>query len=132
MYVGLTRAKAKLFLSHALQRTLFGNTASFIPSGFLNDIPQELLEIEGAEREAIRPAASQPRSSWQGAINTPAAIRDNKDLELAVGDRVRHEAFGEGKVIAVAGNPPRQTAEVRFASGGTKRLLVKMAPIEKL
>ena len=132
MYVGLTRAKGKLFLSHALQRTLFGNTASFIPSGFLNDIPADLLEIEGAERDAIRPAAAQPRTSWQGAINTPAAIRDNKDLELAVGDRIRHEAFGEGKVIAVAGTPPRQTAEVRFASGTSKRLLVKMAPIEKL
>ncbi len=132
MYVGLTRAKGKLFLSHALQRTLFGNTASFIPSGFLNDIPAELLDIEGAEREAIRPAAPQARSSWQGAINTPAAIRDNKDLELAVGDRIKHEAFGEGKVIAVAGNPPRQTAEVRFSSGTSKRLLVKMAPIEKL
>ena len=132
MYVGLTRAKGKLFLSHALQRTLFGNTASFIPSGFLNDIPADLLDIEGAEREAIRPAAPQARSSWQGAINTPAAIRDNKDLELAVGDRIRHEAFGEGKVIAVAGTPPRQTAEVRFSSGTSKRLLVKMAPIEKL
>ncbi len=132
MYVGLTRAKGKLFLSHALQRTLFGNTASFIPSGFLNDIPADLLEIEGAEREAIRPAAAQPRTSWQGAINTTASIRDNKDLELAVGDRIRHEAFGEGKVIAVAGTPPRQTAEVRFASGTSKRLLVKMAPIEKL
>jgi DNA helicase-2/ATP-dependent DNA helicase PcrA len=132
MYVGLTRAKGKLFLSHALQRTLFGNTASFIPSGFLNDIPADLLDIEGVEREAIRPAAPQARSSWQGAINTPAAIRDNKDLELAVGDRIRHEAFGEGKVIAVAGTPPRQTAEVRFSSGTSKRLLVKMAPIEKL
>ena len=53
-------------------------------------------------------------------------------MELAVGDRIRHEAFGEGKVIAVAGTPPRQTAEVRFSSGPTKRLLVKMAPIEKL
>ncbi len=132
MYVGLTRAKGKLFLSHALQRTLFGSTSSFIPSGFLNDIPPDLLEIEGAERDAIRPAAPQPRTSWQGAINTPAAIRDNKDLELAVGDRIRHEAFGEGKVIAVAGTPPRQTAEVRFSSGTSKRLLVKMAPIEKL
>ena len=133
MYVGMTRAREKLFISHALQRTLFGNTASFIPSAFLNDIPQDLLEIEGAERDALRPInPSERKSSWAGAINTPAQIRDNKDLELAVGDRIQHEAFGEGKVIAVAGNPPRQTAEVRFSSGMTKRLLVKMAPIEKL
>jgi DNA helicase-2/ATP-dependent DNA helicase PcrA len=133
MYVGMTRAREKLFISHALQRTVFGNTASFIPSAFLNDIPQDLLEIEGAERDALRPVdPTERKRSWAGAINTPAQIRDNKDLELAVGDRIQHEAFGEGSVISVAGNPPRQTAEIRFASGVTKRLLVKMAPIEKL
>ncbi len=133
MYVGMTRAREKLFISHALQRTVFGNTASFIPSAFLNDIPQDLLEIEGAERDALRPVdPSERKRSWAGAINTPAQIRDNKDLELAVGDRIQHEAFGQGSVISVAGSPPRQTAEIRFASGVTKRLLVKMAPIEKL
>lgn len=133
MYVGMTRAREKLFISHALQRTLFGNTASFIPSGFLADIPQDLLEIEGAERDALRPVnPAERKSSWAGAIKSPTQIRDNKDLELSVGDRIQHEAFGEGRVIAVAGNPPRQTAEVRFASGISKRLLVKMAPIEKL
>ena len=133
MYVGMTRAREKLFISHALQRTVFGNTASFIPSAFLNDIPQDLLEIEGAERDALRPIdPTERKRSWAGAINTPAQIRDNKDLELAVGDRIQHEAFGEGSVVSVAGNPPRQTAEIRFASGVTKRLLVKMAPIEKL
>ena len=133
MYVGMTRAREKLFISHALQRTVFGNTASFIPSAFLNDIPQDLLEIEGAERDALRPVdPTERKRSWAGAINTPAQIRDNKDLELAVGDRIQHEAFGEGSVISVAGNPPRQTAEIRFVSGVTKRLLVKMAPIEKL
>ena len=133
MYVGMTRAREKLFISHALQRTVFGNTASFIPSAFLNDIPQDLLEIEGAERDALRPVdPSERKRSWAGAINSPAQIRDNKDLELAVGDRIQHEAFGQGSVISVAGSPPRQTAEIRFASGVTKRLLVKMAPIEKL
>jgi len=58
MYVGMTRAREKLFISHALQRTLFGNTASFIPSAFLNDIPQDLLEIEGAERVLSLPLSS--------------------------------------------------------------------------
>ena len=134
MYVGMTRAREKLFISHALQRTLFGNTASFIPSAFLNDIPQDLLDIEGAERDSLRPIdpAERRSSSWAGAINSPAQIRDNKDLELSVGDRIQHDAFGEGKVISVAGSPPRQTAEVRFSLGMTKRLLVKMAPIQKL
>jgi DNA helicase-2/ATP-dependent DNA helicase PcrA len=133
MYVGMTRAKQKLVISHALQRTLFGNTASFIPSSFLSDIPGELTEQVGAERRALRESSHQaPRTTWAGAINTPTAIRDNKELSLAVGDRVKHDSFGDGKVIAVSGNPPKQTAEVRFDSGVSKRLLVKMAPIVKL
>ncbi|MCF8528923.1 MAG: UvrD-helicase domain-containing protein [Aquiluna sp.] len=133
MYVGMTRARQKLVISHALQRTLFGNTASFIPSSFLSDIPSELVEQVGTERAPLvqsnRPT---PKTSWAGAVNTPAAIRDNKDLELAVGDAIQHESFGKGLVVSVAGSPPKQTAEIRFDAGPTKRLLVKMAPITKL
>jgi DNA helicase-2/ATP-dependent DNA helicase PcrA len=128
MYVGMTRARQKLILSHALQRTLFGNTASFTPSAFLADIPSELIETVGTERSI---AATAPRTQWQGAI-TAQTIRDNKDLELEVGDRISHDAFGEGTVSLVQGVPPKQTAEVRFDSGVTKKLLVKMAPITKL
>ena len=128
MYVGMTRARKQLVLSHALQRTLFGNTASFTPSAFLADIPQELIESVGTERSI---SATAPRTQWQGAI-TAQTIRDNKDLELAVGDRIEHDAFGQGTVFSVQGAPPRQTAEVRFDSGPTKKLLVKMAPITKL
>ena len=129
MYVGMTRAKKKLTLSHALQRTVFGSTASMAPSSFLSDIPPELLENVGTER-SIAATATRP-SKWEGAI-TASSIRDNKDLELALNDRVNHESFGDGTVVGVTGTPPKQTAEVSFDSGVTKRLLVKMAPITKL
>ena len=129
MYVGMTRARQRLTLSHALQRTLFGSTASMAPSSFLSDIPPELLENVGTERSI---AATAPRpSKWEGAI-TASSIRDNKDPELALSDRIHHESFGEGTVVGVSGVPPKQTAEVSFDSGVTKRLLVKMAPITKL
>jgi len=129
MYVGMTRAKKKLTLSHALQRTVFGSTASMAPSSFLSDIPPELLENVGTERSI---AATAPRpSKWEGAI-TASSIRDNKDLELALNDRINHESFGDGTVVGVTGTPPKQTAEVSFDTGVTKRLLVKMAPITKL
>lgn len=135
MYVGMTRAKEQLVLSNALQRTLFGATQSFAPSSFLSDIPVELLDVSGAERRAaVTPRSSSPRpsTSWAGAIRSPAALRDNKDLDLSVGDRIKHDSFGNGVVITVLGSPPRQTAEVRFETGMTKRLLVKMAPIERI
>ena len=129
MYVGMTRAKKKLTLSHALQRTVFGSTASLAPSSFLSDIPPELLENVGTERSI---AATAPRpSKWERAI-TASSIRDNKDLELALNDRINHESFGDGTVVGVTGTPPKQTAEVSFDTGVTKRLLVKMAPITKL
>jgi DNA helicase-2/ATP-dependent DNA helicase PcrA len=137
MYVGMTRAREQLFISHALQRTIFGNTSGFTTSMFLADIPQELVEAEGTERSTDRAyersvGFTREPSKWKGAINSPSAVRDNKDLELAVGDRVNHDTFGEGAVVSVSGQNPRQTAEVRFESGVTKRLLVKMAPITKL
>jgi len=132
MYVGMTRAREQLLLSNALQRTLFGSTQSFVPSSFLSDIPSDLLDVSGAERRAVTTSYQKPTTQWAGAIKTVAAVRDNKDLELAVGDRIKHDTFGQGSVIAVSGTPPRQTAEVRFETGMTKRLLVKMAPIEKI
>ena len=133
MYVGMTRAREQLVLCNALQRTLFGSTQSFVPSSFLSDIPGELVEASGAERRALASTGYQrPATKWAGAINSTAAVRDNKDLELSVGDRIKHDTFGQGTVISVTGSPPRQTAEVRFETGMTKRLLVKMAPIEKI
>ena len=60
------------------------------------------------------------------------AVRDNGDLTLAAGDRIRHTDFGEGTVSAVTGEAPRAVAEVQFDTAGRKRLLIKIAPIEKL
>jgi DNA helicase-2/ATP-dependent DNA helicase PcrA len=70
-----------------------------------------------------------PRTEWKGAISS---VRDNGDLTLAVGDQIEHSDFGQGKVIDVSGEPPKQTAEVVFAGGAKKRLLVRVAPITKL
>jgi DNA helicase-2/ATP-dependent DNA helicase PcrA len=59
-------------------------------------------------------------------------VRNNEGLQLAVGDNVNHDAFGNGRVISVNGEGSKQTAEINFGSHGTKRLLVKVAPIQKL
>ncbi|HEY7796931.1 MAG TPA: 3'-5' exonuclease, partial [Microbacteriaceae bacterium] len=130
MYVGMTRAKQKLVLSCALTRTLFGSQQSMMASSFLGDIPEELIDTVGERRSAA--SAPKPISKWQGAITTPAQIRDNDDLQLVAGDRINHDSFGEGEVIQVNGNPPRQTAEIRFDSGQIKKLMVKVAPIQVL
>lgn len=61
-----------------------------------------------------------------------AKMRDNGDLELAAGDRIRHVDFGEGRVDAVTGEGAKRIAHVRFDSAGQKKLLIKVAPIEKI
>ncbi len=66
------------------------------------------------------------------ANRIPAKVRDNGDLELAAGDRIRHDDFGEGRVDLVTGDGAKRVAHVRFDSAGPKKLLIKIAPIVKL
>jgi DNA helicase-2/ATP-dependent DNA helicase PcrA len=141
LYVGMTRAKQKLYLSSALQRTLFGSTTAFLPSSFLADIPIELIQSEGATRASagtitggyrgMAPTATPPkaRTEISGAIKE---VRDNGDLQLSVGDRIQHSDYGQGVVTELRGEGARQVAQVNFDSGATKSLVVKIAPIEKL
>lgn len=66
------------------------------------------------------------------ANRIPAKVRDNGDMELAPGDRIRHDDFGEGRVEIVTGEGAKRVAHVRFDSAGPKKLLIKIAPITKL
>lgn len=138
-YVGITRAMRLLYLTIAMQRTLFGQLNSTMPSNFLLDIPADLIDLRGAERETPR---YQPRAVgsgydrpvrekkvWDNAITT---VRNNEGLVLSVGDKVKHDAFGLGTVLETTGEGARQTAEIRFEKVGTKRLMVRVAPIERL
>ena len=144
-YVGITRAKKRLHISLALNRTTFGETDAALPSRFLSEVPDELIEWResGANRggapKQFRPSIAdtsgfgnrevKARTTWAGAISS---VRNNEGMVLSVGDQIEHDDFGGGKVVAVSGEGPRQTAEIRFESGGVKRLLVKVAPIKKL
>jgi DNA helicase-2/ATP-dependent DNA helicase PcrA len=141
LYVGMTRAKQKLYLSSALQRTLFGSTTAFLPSSFLGDIPIELIQSEGATRASagtitggyrgMAPSATPPKARTEiaGAITQ---VRDNGSLQLEIGDRIQHLDYGQGVVTELRGEGARQVAQVNFDSGDTKSLVVKIAPIEKL
>ncbi len=141
LYVGMTRAKQKLYLSSALQRTLFGSTTAFLPSSFLADIPIELIQSEGATRASagtitggyrgMAPSATPPKARTEiaGAITQ---VRDNGSLQLEIGDRIQHLDYGQGVVTELRGEGARQVAQVNFDSGATKSLVVKIAPIEKL
>ena len=148
-YVGITRAKKRLFLSLAASRASFGEVAVSMPSRYLQEIPADLIEwrqsaggggfrsTQGRVRAAPMresygslPPAPRPKTEWTSAVT--GAVRDNGDLTLEAGDRIRHTDFGEGRVTAVTGSGPKSVAEVQFDTAGRKRLLIKIAPIEKL
>jgi len=143
-YVGITRAKQKLYLSLALSRSLYGESEASTPSRYLQEIPTHLVEWResGAGRGGVPRAytasiaettgfrsVEKPKTEWAGAITT---VRNNEGLQLATGDQVEHEAFGKGKVVSTQGEGSKQTAEINFGASGVKRLLVKVAPITKL
>lgn len=79
------------------------------------------------------PPRERPAGSLEKFANRiPAKVRDNGDLELAPGDRIRHDDFGEGRVDMVTGEGAKRVAHVRFDAAGAKKLLIKIAPITKL
>jgi DNA helicase-2/ATP-dependent DNA helicase PcrA len=116
-YVGMTRAKERLTLTHASSRSLWGARSYNLASRFLDELPEE-----GVEREALRPA------SWRGYGAQPVAPQ--RDVpELATGDSVRHGTLGEGVVTAIdAGG----VVTVQFADGVERRLMLEYAPLERI
>ncbi len=113
-YVGITRAKSRLYLSYARARTIFGATMPGIPSRFLDEVPADLVT-----RHQMAP----PAVTW---------VEEERDLPvLSVGDRVRHASFGEGRVLEVDGEGVRAVVTVQFAQG-VKRLALGYAPLERV
>ena len=155
-YVGITRARRRLFLSLAMTRAQFGEVAVAMPSRYLQEIPSELIDWKqspgdatsrgGTQSRALNarreggfsfrdsigqlPPAPREKREWTSAVT--GKVRDNGDLTLVAGDRIRHADFGDGRVTAVTGVAPKAVAEVQFDTAGRKRLLIKIAPIEKL
>ena len=81
------------------------------------------------KREGLTPHST-PMAKFPNRVT--AKVRDNGDLELAAGDRIRHDDFGEGRVEAITGEGAKRIAHVRFDAAGQKKLLVKIAPIAKI
>ncbi|MFK4728610.1 3'-5' exonuclease [Agromyces mediolanus] len=162
-YVGITRARKRLYLSLAMSRAQFGEVAVAMPSRYLQEIPDELIDWKQSPGMATSRGGTQPRAlnarrgsdRWGGGSESrrdldrfsvtraPAAktewankvtgtVRDNGDLTLEAGDRIRHTDFGEGRVTQVTGEGTKRIAHVAFDAAGQKKLLIKIAPIEKL
>ncbi len=115
-YVGITRARQRLYLTHAWSRSLFGGSNYNPPSRFLGEIPVSLVRTsEGQGPGPASPFGGPPRER-------PAVVE---------GDTVVHDKWGEGVVIAVTGGGDRAEATIAFEDVGDKRVLLAYAPLVK-
>ena len=146
-YVGITRARERLFLSHAWCRTLHGSTQYNPPSRFLDEIPAELVVEAEASRAGKSGRSSQRSGGWESTAWTPSG-RDRQieratrpappsptgahELGFRVGDDVEHTKWGEGVILHMEGQGDKTEAIVRFPDVGEKRLLLSWAPITKV
>jgi DNA helicase II / ATP-dependent DNA helicase PcrA len=119
-YVGMTRARERLTLTHASARALYGNRNYNLPSRFLEELPQEEVH-----RERLRP------TSWSGYGSPTARIQPRSETpELSTGDSVRHGTLGEGIVTAIE---PGGVVSVRFTGENVdRRLVLDYAPLERI
>ena len=130
-YVGITRAKQKLYLVHAFRRNLMGSSTPSTPSRFLDDIPKRLIASGGlwqGEEGRVMPPLYSSRT------RTPAPNTPSSDVpELKPGDHVHHAQFGDGVVVNCRSVKDDKEAVVAFTSGvGVKKLLLSFARLEKL
>ena len=127
-YVGLTRARERLYLSRAEYRSAWGAPNYNPPSRFLDEIPENLIEWNKSASGFVTPPITRKKFSTPPR---PTGKQSNS-LQLAIGDRVSHDTFGLGTVISVSGEGEKAEATINFGSYGEKRLLLRYAPVDKL
>ena len=124
-YVGITRARERLYLCHAWSRTIWGSTNYNPPSRFLSEIPSDLL------REIESNGSSQRLRGRVGVSVTSGGAR-REPPAVSAGDTVLHDRWGEGVVVSVSGSGSDAEATVAFEDEGEKRLLLAYAPLRRV
>jgi DNA helicase II / ATP-dependent DNA helicase PcrA len=126
-YVGITRARQRLYLSRATVRSAWGAPSHNPASRFLGEIPDRLVDWRRTEADQTR---------WSRPAPSPARTRTSKPPRavpvLSAGDRVTHDTFGLGTVVATSGVGEHAQATVDFGDSGLKTLLLRYAPVVKL
>ena len=148
-YVGVTRAKKRLFLSYAKERMLYGRTEPALPSRFLTEMG-DTIELPGTKMR--RPPATERRwdnGSTLSSFASPIARKPKEPMKVdvgtkpeppkkavsfagKVGDRVRHKAFGDGVITGTSGSGASMIVQIQFDNGSIKKLAAGFAPLEIL
>jgi DNA helicase II / ATP-dependent DNA helicase PcrA len=151
-YVGITRARERLYVTRSTMRSAWGQPSYNPPSRFLEEIPDDYVEWKrtGPATPSASMGGLSSRGSGGGGFgggigsslsssrgNGPSGFatrrtKDHQVVSLAVGDRVTHDSFGLGTVVAVKGSGDNAEATIDFGGEKPKRLLLRYAPVEKL
>jgi len=151
-YVGITRARRHLAISHAWSRTTWGRTQPAMPSRFVTEVPSHLVDdvglgsprrgtgydtvsadehLPGATFAPAVPLAARAAAAGPGGRAAPRGSTGAEDLGLAPGDEVVHDHWGHGVVISAKGEGSRAQATVDFDTVGKKNLLLSATPLRK-
>jgi DNA helicase-2/ATP-dependent DNA helicase PcrA len=152
-YVALTRAEKRVTLSYATNRYKWGNLIYCEPSRFLEELDQQYIDSGASQAQPIEvnteptaggsrfqrkntgPSAATQRKLvriYQNAEQKSNGAKSASTLDLEVGEKVNHERFGKGVILALEGEMPNQKAIIDFSAFGKKQLLLKFARLEKI
>ncbi len=139
-YVGVTRAKENLFLSHAVERMLFGSTSRNRISRFIKEMPEEYIEKTQQYVERNSTESSSPKIVAPTNISLQSQLANKRraektptiSIDFSVGDRVSHNIFGEGTVLNATKMSNDTMLEVAFDTKGTKKIMANFAKIKLL
>ena len=132
-YVGLTRAEKRLYISRAEYRSSWGSPTYNPASRFLDEIPEGVIEWRnhGGSSASLSPSLIRKPRVATAPPPRPTGKKSTA-MQLVVGERVSHDTFGLGTVVAIAGEGDKSEATINFGQYGEKRLLLRYAPVEKL
>ena len=131
-YVAITRAKHKLYISHAFSRSLYGSTSYNQPSRFLAEIPTELLDGQFVINTPFKSSVFASAKSEHTTVNLSSKTTATPKVEYNVGERVKHPKFGEGTVLKATSVGNDVHLEVMFDTVGTKNLMAAYAKLKKI
>jgi DNA helicase-2/ATP-dependent DNA helicase PcrA len=139
-YVGITRARERLYLTHTWVRTLYGQSRDAILSRFLKEIPDELIDDVadpyGVPRQQLFPPTRseslEARVSRLSLTKSAQVGTGAETLGLEPGDKVEHARWGAGTIVEVSGDGDRAAAIIAFPRHGKKKFLLQMTPLKKV
>lgn len=134
-YVGITRAKEKLYLINAQQRMLYGTTSRNMQSRFIREIPTEVTEdvsVRTYRTQGISAVKNTELSSSAHKFGQAGNTAQKTDVSYSVGDTVRHKSFGTGTVLTLQPMGNDVLMEIAFDRAGTKKMMANFARLEKL